>query len=387
MKQGPWGESRGRGFTLVELLIAMALGLMLMALLGSLFVDVSRTNRDMARSAGLVESARFALRLMSDDLVHAGYWAGFIPEFDDRGFLAAPTDVPTRIPDPCLAFANWDTAHRQALIGIPIQVHASTPAGCVRVRDKVAESDLLVVRHAATCSVGQTGCAPEASGKIYFQPSRCRIEIEAGVSHVLDVMGFGLHARDCEEGPPVTGSIAPKYRYVSNIYYIRDWATSAGDGMPTLVRSSFDTAAGTPAQQPAVPLVEGIEGLRVEIGVDHLAVDGNDIVTATDAAERYTAAIAWIDPREHALPRNRGDGIPDGFRHCADDCSAAEMTHVVALRIHILARTSEPVPGHVDDVVYRLGDLQLGPFHDGFMRHVFSTTVRLANVADRRRVP
>ncbi len=44
---------------------------------------------------------------------------------------------------------------------------------------------------------------------------------------------------------------------------------TADDGIPTLVRSEFDLADGTLAHQAAVPLIEGIEGFRVEFGIDN----------------------------------------------------------------------------------------------------------------------
>lgn len=376
-----------QGFSLIELMVALTLGLLLMAMLGALFVDVSRANREMARVNDRVEGARLAMQLLRDDLQHAGYWGGFVPEFDDLDFDAAPSDVPVVIPDPCAPYAGWDAEHIQSLIGVAVQSHASTSGSCTLIRGRVEHSDVLVVRHADTCATTQTGCATEVAGKVYFQPSRCAFEIERGIHHVLAATGLELHARQCTDGVAVSGAAAPRFRYISNLYYVRDWAVTEGDGIPTLVRSAFDTAAGVPAQQPAVPLVEGIEALRIEIGVDHLGSSGGEVITAADPTGRYTAAIAWGDALKRRSPLNRGDGTPDAFVHCADDCSVDQFANTVAVRIHLLARAIERTPGYVDGATYRLGDLTLGPFNDGFGRHVFSGTVRLPNVAGRRETP
>ena len=60
--------SRERGFTLVELMIAMTLGLLIMTALVTLFVDTSRTNREMAKTNSQIENARFALQILEEDL-------------------------------------------------------------------------------------------------------------------------------------------------------------------------------------------------------------------------------------------------------------------------------------------------------------------------------
>ena len=152
-------------------------------------------------------------------------------------------------------------------------------------------------------------------------------------------------------------------------------------GIPTLVRSELGVSGGAPAQQAAVPLVEGIEGFRLEVGVDSLSETG--------AAIDYTAAPNWQDTAR-TIVTNRGDGIPDGsppFAHCAGGCSVSQLTNVLAARVYVLARSNEATPGYTDTKTYTLGTQTLGPFNDGFKRHVFSTTVRFVNITSRRETP
>jgi len=69
----------------------------------------------------------------------------------------------------------------------------------------------------------------------------------------------------------------------------------------------------------------------------------------------------------------------------AADCVAA---NVVEVRMHVLARSLEATPGFTDTKTYVLGNTgTLGPFNDGFKRHVFTTSVRLVNPAGRRETP
>ena len=65
-----------------------------------------------------------------------------------------------------------------------------------------------------------------------------------GDGYVLDTGGYVFHKRNCT-------TVADKRKFISSIYYMRDYAVTAGDGIPTLVRSRFDLAGGVLAHQPA----------------------------------------------------------------------------------------------------------------------------------------
>ena len=207
-------------------------------------------------------------------------------------------------------------------------------------------------------------------------------------AYVLGTSGFTLHPRttlpaglaSCAD--PASTLSAPKRRFISSIYYIRNFSITAGDGIPTLMRSQFDLMGGTLAHQTAQALIEGIEGFRVELGVDSLSKTG--------AAVDYTAAINWADPASRTIPTNRGDGSPDGdFVRCttASPCTVNTLAHVGADKLYVLVRSLTPTTGYTDTKTYNLGATTLGPFNDGFKRHVFSSTVRLVNISGRRETP
>lgn len=68
MKQTATGRAVARGFTLVELMIALAIGLLLVAGIGSLFYGVNRSNAMQERLATLHEGGRFAVNRIEQDL-------------------------------------------------------------------------------------------------------------------------------------------------------------------------------------------------------------------------------------------------------------------------------------------------------------------------------
>ncbi|OIP15703.1 MAG: pilus assembly protein PilW [Betaproteobacteria bacterium CG2_30_59_46] len=383
------------GFTLIELMVAIVLGMLIVLALTTLFVNISRTNSEMAKTNAQIENGRFAMQLLEGDIVHGGYWGWHVPQFDDMTITGVPDDAPSAVPDPCLAYnaTNWTTAYQNNLIAIPIQSYDSAPAGCAVVANKQANTDVLVVRHAQTCLPGVGSCEIDTAGKLYLQPSSCELEIAGGQRYRLNTTGFstlgtGLHQRNCvgtgspQALPIVSGTFADKRKFISSIYYIRDYAVTVGDGIPTLVRSQFDLSGATLAHQAAVPLIEGIEGFRVEFGIDSIG----DAGTVVD----YTKAAAWADPLNRNKLLNRGDGIPDGaFVSCttAVPCTANQLANVVAVKLYVLARNRESTVSHTDGRTYTLGATTLGPFNDHYKRHVFSTTVRLTNISGRRETP
>ena len=443
------------GFSLIELMVAITIGLLILIATTTLFINVSDGNRSISKTNRQIENGRLAIQLLASDVAHAGFWGSYAPQFDDLTLDTAltPTDVPTAVPDPCLAYnaSNWTVAYKNNLIGIPVQAYdvtapvmQGTSCSSLVVSPKV-NTDILVTRHAETCVPGSGGnCDANTIGKLYFQSPLCAAEVGANaqsggslltlnmaatasstvdayrgitvrivsgtgaaqsrvilaydggskiatvtpawitvpdstsiysLDYQFDTSGLNLHKKDCS-------TVTETRKYISNLYYIRDYATTAGDGIPTLMRSQFDLSGVSLSHQPAVPLINGIDGFKVELGIDN--------VSKTGAAVDYTQPINWGDPLTQTQATNRGDGSVDGsFVHCssAAQCSAAQLENVVVVKLYVLARTEETVSGYKDTKTYVLGSSTLGPFNDGYQRHVFETTVRLVNISGRRETP
>jgi len=369
---------RQSGLSLIELMVSITISLVILAALVALFVNTSRSSREFARANSMIESGRLAVQVLESDVVHAGYWGTYVPDFDDQTSSAAPDDVPTAVPDPCLAYdpANWTDEYIDNLIGMPVQTYDDATVCAGIITDRLADTDVLIVRHVETCLPGgpSPNCEPVVPGRLYFQSTLCLTDV---AERVLDTAGFMLQQRDC-----VTP--ADTRRFMSSIYYVRDYSVTAGDGIPTLMRSQFDLSPGGELEhQAAVPLVEGIEGFRVELGVDDFSETG--------AAVDYTIAVNWADPETRTTPTNRGDGVPDDtFVRCttAVPCTADQLMNLTAVKLHVLARSREPSQGHSDTKTYALdAGTTLGPFNDSFQRHVFVTTIRLPNISGRRITP
>jgi type IV pilus assembly protein PilW len=381
-----------RGLTLIELMVSIAITLIIVAALLTLYLNVTQTNREMVKVNRQIESGRLAIYLLENEVAHAGFWENYMPQFDDLTLTTVPANVPTgAAPDPCLPFTptNWTEAYKRSLLDIPVQSYSDVPTGCAAVvTNKKANTDVLVVRHAETCVAvegGATNCEEDTAGRMYFQSSLCATQtpssFELGSSVGASPTDFSsIKKKDCL-------TAAFKRKFISSIYYVRDYAETAGDGIPTLVRSRFDSVGGNLAHQAPMALIEGIEGFRVELGLDTLGKTG--------LAVNYAQAINWLDATNKTTPTNRGDGSPDGdFVHCttAAPCTADQLSNTVAVKLYVLARSIESSPGHTDSRTYVLGGpsatpFTMGPFNDNFKRHVFATSVRLTNVTGRRETP
>jgi type IV pilus assembly protein PilW len=378
--------SRQGGLSLVELMIALVLSAIVVAALSEFFINISRSSQEMAKTNSQIENARFAMDFLREDIVHAGYWAGFLPQFDDLSNQDVPATVPGLVPNPCLPYADWDdladageTAIRNAMLGIVIQAHEAVPVGwsCGTLfADKVAGTDILVVRHANTCAVGDANCDAVVAGELYMQVPNCDGDIPPELySLSTDESLLIGQDREClvEQAPR---------KFVQTIYFVRSWANTVGDNSPALVRSRLQSIGGVPAHEPAQVLVEGIERFRVELGIDDTPAIGG--------AVNYGAAVDWADEEDWSTPTNRGDGVPDGdFIHCEPDCTAAQLRDVVAVKLYLLARANESTRGYVDTKDYVLGgaNVAAASLVDDYKRHVFSTTVKLNNVSGRRETP
>jgi type IV pilus assembly protein PilW len=360
-----------RGMSLVELMISVTIGLVILGALVALFVNTSRTNREMAKTNGLIENGRLAIQLIGSDLVHAGFWDTHVPEYDNQTSDVVPTDMPTAVPDPCLTYdpTTWTTAYKRNLVDIPVQVYDSDATCNAIVVNKWTDSDVLVVRHADTCRTTDGGnCAADVAGSLYFQATQCLAEAPA--PYVLGTTGFDRHKRDCT-------AAASKRLFVSNLYYIADVG-----GVPTLMRSQYSYDGASIQPREAQPMIEGIEGFHVQLGIDD--------VSETGAAVDYTAAVAWQDNNTRVTATNRGDGVPDDdFVSCTTGapCTAGELMNVTAVKLYVLVRSPDITRNYTDTKTYNLGDVTLGPYNDGYRRHVFETVVRLPNIAGRRFTP
>ncbi|MDA8256558.1 MAG: PilW family protein [Betaproteobacteria bacterium] len=358
---GTGDKPRQCGFSLVELMVAITLGLLIVAGLTTLFVKNSQTRAEIERASQQIENGRYAMQLLSDDLHNAGYLA----EFDARQLA-----TPAAKPDACAI----DLATLTAALPIAVQGYDNGIGAPACLNDVMAGTDILVIRRASTCAVGDPGCDALVAGAPYFQASACNSAAELGSFNVTnhyalntDTAQLTLHRKDCN--PPITpGTLAPIHQYRTHIYFVArndKIVAGIGDGIPTLKRAELGAEGFA-----IVPLVEGIQNLQIEYGID-----GVDPASGAPAPPAGTPAVYTADP--------------DSYKACVAATCIYYWRNVVAAKITLLARNTTITAGYRDGKNYLLGlkadgsANTVGPFNDGYKRHLYESVVRLDNPAGR----
>ena len=336
----PRARHTQRGFTLAELMISITLGLMILAGMTTLFVNNTRAQGEIEKANRQVENGRFAVSLITGDLRNAGFYGEFDPQ---------AIDTPAALPDPCaLKVAALKAALPLHVQGVDNVGTANVP-GCIN--DVRAGTDVLVVRHTRTCVVGEGNCEPASAGGPFFQASLCNnpSELDSGdvndhYALALTTGGMTRHRRDCSQTAG-SGTPAPTRVYETHIYFVANNGTP-GDGIPTLKRAELGTVAGA-LGMTVVPLVEGIENLQIEYGID-----------------------------------TGSDGVPDVYG--AAPATPGNWRNTVAVKLYLLARNHTPSPGYTDTKSYQLGANTVAAAGDRYKRHVFQAVVNLPNPAGRK---
>lgn len=359
MTRHPVPPRAARGFSLVELLIAVAIGLALLAGLSVMFVKNTRAQAEIEKAHRQVENGRYAIDLLTGDLRNAGYFAEFNPTV-----LASPA----ALPPVCATTVD----ELKAGLALAVQGVDGSSAGLACLNETVrAGTDVLVVRRTATCIAGQAGCESTAAGGPFFQASLCNngTELDSADSAnfyalSLGTAGLTRHGRNCS-ADGTSGTLAAIRRYLTHIYFVGN-NNLAGDGIPTLKRAEL-ASDGTTIRWNVVPLAEGIDNLQLEYGLDLAPAGGDGVADLTTANPAIAGGCA------------------------AAGCAVSNWRGAVAVRIHVLARNTVPSAGYVDRKSYVLGSRADGSgshtiaaANDAYKRHVFQALVALPNPAGRR---
>lgn len=334
---------RLRGFSLIELMVAIVLGLLAMLVLTRLMSQQSVARGEIEKSGRQIENGRYAMSLLQDDIQLAGYYGqnggspavlGSLPNPCERGLTAASLgSIATALALPIQGYNDP-------------QLQASLPA-CLDAANHRDGTDVIVIRRSAADNAVTTP-ADTVANRLYLQATPAAMLVGAGVADdAAALVVFPLKRKD---------GITPAElrRYVVHIYFISpchvpapaagELCTAAADNgrpIPTLKRLEL-----TETGFIVTPLVEGIENLQFQYGLDRNA-----------------------------------DGAPDDYESSPD---VAEFSDVMAVQVHLLARATEPSAGHVDERSYQLGDVAVAAPGDDYKRQAYSVAVRAVNVSGRR---
>lgn len=330
-----------RGLSLVELMIAITLGLIVLAALLGVFSQNNRSFRQNDALSQMQDSARFALDSLARDLSMAGFYGGMygasnIPPFTvplTRDCGDADTGTIPATPWAYLVKRRVEFRNHQSSIAI------ATAFNCLGQTDTpvAANTDIVVIRRVA----GQATADLTSGSLAKLRPNNVYLKTNGtagSIVHNGNSTDFAMSAStDAPLQAPVTF-----YKYVPRVYFIRSYSQTATDGIPSLCRMELQQVA-TPTMAVEC-LADGVENLQIEWGLDLT----NDCVVDT-----YTS--------------NPGD---------ADTLAQFAIT----ARIWLLVRTTQTDGGYTDAKTFDFADYKTTtPLSGAYHRRVFSTTVQLRN--------
>ena len=320
---------REGGLGLIELMVALVIGLFL--ILGALTVysQGRNTHRSLETVARLQETARYAFDALEPDVRMASYW-GLASRPDYVTNRAAPgDDTPADLAAASGAIdacgSNWVIDVDQYIAGWN-GLHGWGLA-CDAYQDSYrAGTDGLIVRR-----VSENRPAGLTDYRLYIQGSHVQGTIFIGDGSCTDPDNAACIPAGYAPSTSATREL------IATAYYIADVSVGRVD-VPALRRKRL--VAGSVLDEE---VISGVEDLQVRFGID----------TSGDAS-----ADAYIDPSEDP---------------------AAYGGRIVAATIWLRVRTEEPDFGFSDTRTYSYADLEEDAPNDHFRRLVVSKTIALRN--------
>lgn len=319
-------RTKERGFSLIEMMISITIGLMIVAALVGVLVNSSRSSKTNERTSELQGNGRYALDTLKRELRQAGY----------RGYTWTEPSTPTTtiiVTNECLdggAVSTFVQNIRQGIWG----ANDSNPytANCLPAASRL-RGDVLVIRRAVSAPL--TGNS--TLNTLYFRSS-----------YAIGEVFMGTGGATLTGAPIIAGTPLADFALQEHVYYIGNGGDNGTDTtMPALRRIALQSNGSMSDEI----VVSGIEHMQVQYGV-----------ASTDLNTRYY---------------NAGDA-PD-LTGKSTTTTQNGWDNVNSVRIWLLARNATTENGYINSSSYTMGDITYPAQNDGFRRQLFTAIIQLRN--------
>lgn len=270
-------KAKQSGFSLLELLIAMTIGLLLLSGILVTFTASHQSYRVTENTSRLQENARLAFEILARDIRMAGYMGCF-------SNVAAVNNLPNTATAPSFSTAtvmqgqsgadftdgaegtDAFTARRAAATGAYLTGNMATDNGNIQLGSNPYDFQADDILFISDCSSADIFCANNVSAA-------------AGKTTIS-------HSNACNSDPKLSKAYGPDAQimaFVQNSYFIRINPVS---GEPALSRVPWNRDDVGNAEE----LVEGVYDMQLLYGVD---TDADEAVNSYQDAATITAAGNW----------------------------------------------------------------------------------------------
>jgi type IV pilus assembly protein PilW len=320
-----------QGFSLIELMVAMAIGLFLITGVLVVYVNGHRSQAAVDKQVEMVDNARFALETISADLRQAGVYGRVnFANVAASAALGVPKVTPGTLAG--VAFAGECAAGWVIDWTAPVRVlNANTYGGACMVN--YWQGDILETRY--------TLQTPVLAATLALAANANQIFVNTTVKNAQFFQGNNSPNPPAVLPAPSNGFT--DHAYVLNAYYIARNSDNAADGIPSLHQVSL-RPDGTVVDQV---LLSGVENMRIQIG---MGTDSN------------------------------ADGISDSFIYL-NPAAVTTLIGADTVQIWLVVRSTEGVTGidtSRNNVSFAGGTINFP--NDGIRRNVVSTVVSLRNI-------
>ncbi len=325
----PLVSKTNRGFSLIEFMIAMVLGLIIISGATSVYLASKNSLIESEQFASVSENGRFALQILNYAARHAAFFGS-----------AAPADIRK---DASLGAVSGDcddpaSAYNTSATFFAVRATSADVLGCID--DAMPNTDVLVLKNVRAQPLYDANPDdPNAlrDGVISFPAGGWDAEsVYVVANSEAGLIVDGADAKpDVYEGSELALGVAWPYRI--QIFYIRN--SVAG---PVLSRKVLGWN-GTAMAMESENLVQGVENMRFLFGFD-----------------------------------SNNDGDVDSINSLAAVDAANAWDRVISMQAFILLRSQETDPGYINEKTYRLGDITLAPADD-IRRLMMQTEITLRN--------
>ena len=328
------------GFSLVELLVAMVVGLIIITGIFSLHSITRKTQANNETQMDMVADARFAIEMITYDLRHVGMWGGTnrdgLIECKSTDAACTGTSVPVNASGDCAVGRYYNLT--QALFATDGSVGNPYSGTCIPGSEQyVTGTDVLEIRYADSNFLDPiTGLAkPLSAGQSYVRSNFLNGRVFTGAT---------APALSAYESSPQTRNYALK----SFTYYVSAFTDSSTDAIPSLRRAAL-------VRGPAIQnqtLVSGVADMQVQFGID---VDGIKDANGNVTIDRYVSANV---------------------------IAAADWPNVYAAKIWLLMRSDQPQIGVNTAKTFTIADALPATYggQDGFRFFLVTSVVNLRNL-------
>jgi type IV pilus assembly protein PilW len=319
---------RCRGFSLVELMVALVITLILLAGIGQIYLSSKKSFTIQDTLGHQQENARYAVEVIAQDARRTSYWGGNA----DIGLITG-TEGLTSDNGTCKTSDNsWGR-----MLDRPVYGKDNTNSGynCIPDSDYLG-SDILVIRYQAPWQVGSQTTPTFEANRLYLRSAL------TASGEALGRIFKGQDAGDASNDMDLDLSTPPEpservAELVSHAYYIGpSGSTCRGAAVPSLFRETLNDSGIPEAEEIAT----GVEKFEAQYGED---TDGDKSVDT------------YVD----------ADGV-------------ADWGDVVTVRYWLLTRADCPETGYTNDTTYTLAGTDY-TLNDGYRRQLYTTTVMLRN--------